>query len=84
MGGEILRTWHTERGEHTVLHILSATDSCKDRLAAYFHWNDRAALSQALAVARSVHDRVDFANLEAWAEGEGESRKYADFVRRLG
>ena len=34
------------------LRLLSPTDCVKDRLAAFFHWNDRQALEQALLVAR--------------------------------
>ncbi|MDI6740798.1 MAG: hypothetical protein QME74_10605 [Candidatus Edwardsbacteria bacterium] len=33
------------------LHLLSPTDCVKDRLAAYFHWNDRQSLEQAGLVA---------------------------------
>jgi hypothetical protein len=31
---------------------LSPTDSCKDRLAAFYHWNDRQGLRLALEIAR--------------------------------
>ena len=31
------------------LEALSATDSCRDRLAAFYHWNDRSSLTSALA-----------------------------------
>jgi hypothetical protein len=33
-----------------VLRLLSPTDCVKDRLAAYFHWNDKQALEQAVLV----------------------------------
>jgi len=36
---------------------LSATDSCRDRLAAFYHWRDRQSLRLAVAVAR--HQAVD-------------------------
>lgn len=84
VGGEILTDWRTERVDDTVLHVLKPTDSCKDRLAAFLHWNDRSGLAQALAVARAVGDQIDFAALAAWAEEEGESSKYREFARRLG
>lgn len=33
--------------------MLTPTDSVKDRLAAYYHWNDPQALEQALMVAKA-------------------------------
>ena len=36
--------------------VLSATDSCRDRLAAFYHWNDRQSLDVAVSIA-GVPDR---------------------------
>lgn len=83
VGREILTEWRTDRVGDTVLHVLKPTDSCKDRLAAFLHWNDRSGLAQALAVARSVGDQVDFGELSDWADAEGESSKFEEFERRL-
>ncbi len=63
------------------LRLLSPTDCVKDRLAAYFHWNDRAALEQALLVAKE--QRIDIANLRHWAEIEGQHDKLATFEDAL-
>lgn len=84
VGREIVTEWRTDRTVDGVLHVLTATDSCKDRLAAFLHWNDRAGLAQALAVARSVGEQIDFDSLAAWAESEGEGAKYREFTERLG
>ena len=35
------------RVERIPLLLLSATDSCRDRLAAFFQWKDRQALAAA-------------------------------------
>lgn len=40
-----------------------------DRLAAYWHWNDRQSLDQALMVAR--HAELDFDDLEKFAQEAG-------------
>ena len=37
--------WRTRRGARTL--ALSATDACRDRLAAFYYWNDRQALGAA-------------------------------------
>ena len=83
VGGELLEDWRTDSVDHTVLHVLSPTDSCKDRLAAFLHWNDRPGLAQALAVARTTGDQIDFHDLERWFTAEGAEDKYAEFLRRL-
>jgi len=50
------------------LTALSPTDCVKDRLAAYYHWNDRECLEQALLV--SASSEVDFAEIERWSLNE--------------
>lgn len=68
----------TEAGR---LRLLSPTDCTKDRLAAFFHWNDNMAFKQALLVARD--QRIDMQDLRRWAKAEGETEKLAIFERAL-
>ena len=63
------------------LRLLSPTDCVKDRLAAFFYWNDRMALEQALLVARA--QPIDIADLQLWAKSEGETDKLATFEEAL-
>lgn len=63
------------------LRLLSPTDCIKDRLAAFFYWNDKMALEQALLVARS--QSVDHADLRRWAKAEGKAEKFKEFERAL-
>ncbi|MGB5719259.1 MAG: hypothetical protein WBM34_01110 [Woeseiaceae bacterium] len=63
------------------LRLLSPTDCIKDRLAAFFYWNDKMALEQALLVARS--QSVDLADLRRWAKAEGEAEQFEQFERAL-
>ena len=60
---------------------LSPTDSCRDRLAAFYHWRDRQSLGLAVAVAR--HRRVDLAAIRAWSLAEGRLDEYEQFLREL-
>lgn len=59
------------------LKALSATDCVKDRLAAFFHWNDRECLEQALLVARN--NEVDLSEVERWSNREGHWEKFQVF-----
>jgi hypothetical protein len=60
---------------------LSATDSCKDRLAAAIHWNDRQSLELAVAIARR-HD-VALLEIAKWCRAEGGSAVFDEFVRSV-
>jgi hypothetical protein len=64
-----------------VLKLLSAADCVKDRLAAFYHWNDRQSLEQAVLVSEEVD--VDMKELERWSANEGMSDKYEKFRERL-
>ncbi len=63
------------------LKLLSATDCMKDRLAAYYHWEDRQALEQAILVCRD--NKIDFKEVERWSKIEGMSDKYRKFREYL-
>jgi len=62
------------------LRLISPTDCVKDRLAAYYHWNDRQSLDQALLVAES--NDIDLKEVERWSAKEGRSREFSA-VREL-
>ena len=63
------------------LRLLSPTDCVKDRLAAFFHWNDTMALEQALLVAKE--QPIDVADLRRWANLEGQIDKLTVFEEAL-
>lgn len=63
------------------IRVVSPTFCVMDRLAQYFHWNDRSALDQAVAVAEK--HPVNFARIQSWATAEGMTGKLETFRRRL-
>jgi hypothetical protein len=63
------------------LVLMTPTDSVKDRLAAYYHWNDQQALEQALMVAEA--QRINYSEIKRWSEREGHSEKHREFLKRL-
>lgn len=78
VGNEPVRSI-TERVTATgVLRLLSPSDCVKDRLAAYFHWNDRQALQQAVLVASM--QRVDLEEVRRWSTAEGAGGKFEEFL----
>lgn len=60
---------------------LSATDSCRDRLAAFFHWSDRQSLETAVAIA--VRNRVNLKKIRAWSAEQGSAERFEEFLREL-
>ena len=64
-----------------VLRLLSPTDCVKDRLAAFFHWNDRQSLEQAILV--GMRKRIDLGEIRKWSVREGMEAKFAQYTRLL-
>ena len=63
------------------LSLLSPTDCVKDRLAAYYHWDDPQCLEQALLVAEA--ERVDFKEIQRWSGVENKSTEFERIRKRL-
>ena len=70
------------RMEGIGVRLLSPTDSCRDRLAAFYHWNDRQSLNTAVQIAN--HSDVDLKAVRAWSRREDASDKFSEFLRALG
>ncbi len=62
-----------------LLKLLSPTDCIKDRLAAFYHWDDRQALEQALLVAKD--HPFDVKDVARWSKVEGMAAKFRMFAR---
>ncbi|MHC1739480.1 MAG: hypothetical protein AB9897_00020 [Anaerolineaceae bacterium] len=63
------------------LHILSATDCIKDRLAAFYHWGDKQCLQQSILVGSTMP--IDLAEIERWSIHEGKENEFKQFLRLL-
>ena len=69
------------RGPYGRLWLLSPTDSCRDRLAAFYHWDDRQSFRAALAIA--CRNRVDLRRIRQWSLAEGAGQKFDEFEAEL-
>jgi hypothetical protein len=83
VGDDLIETWRTERRSDQVLHVLTPTDSCRDRLAALLFWNDRSGLEQALAVALAQRKEINLDKIRDWSQRENADEKFRLFERRL-
>lgn len=83
IGDDHVSTWSTVRRDDEVLHVLTPTDSCRDRLASFLFWNDFSGLEQALAVQRARPAEVDLPFIEEWCRREHQTAKFDLFARRV-
>jgi hypothetical protein len=60
---------------------LSPTDCVKDRLSAYYYWNDRQSLEQAILIAQE--NEVDVDDIRRWSIEEGNLAKFEDFISKI-
>jgi hypothetical protein len=81
VGGEPVREIHEIRRGKMTLRLLSPTDCVKDRLAAFYHWNDRPSLNQALLVCKDT--QVDLREVRRWSTNEGMRDKFELFKEAL-
>ncbi len=61
------------------LLLLTPTDCVKDRLAAYYYWDDLQSLDQALLVAES--HAIEFKEIKRWSKVEGQLEKFNFFIK---
>jgi len=81
IGNEPLKSEKKLKIKTGTIILLTQTDCVKDRLAAYYHWNDPQALEQALMVAKV--QRINMQEVKRWSEKEGHTDKYQQFLKRL-
>jgi len=67
--------------EDKTLKLLSPADCVKDRLAAYYHWNDKQSLEQAVLVCEAC--QVDLKEVERWSTNEGMKDKFKIFRKEI-
>ena len=64
-----------------ILSVISATDSVKDRLAAYYFWNDQQSLAQAILVAKN--SRISISEIKRWSQTTGNLKEFEIFHKKL-
>jgi hypothetical protein len=81
IGDTPIKEWATQNNKAGTLQLLTPTHSVMDRLAGYFHWNDKQNLDQALMIAKK--HSIKIREIEEWSKSEGEIEKFKEFRGRL-
>ena len=81
IGNDLVRSYDTNRRGAEFLHVLSRTDSVRDRLASFYFFGDRSALAAAIGVAES--GRINLSAIKRWSQREGEAARFSEFYENL-
>ena len=81
VGDSPVRDLNQIQTETGVVTLLTPQDCICDRLSAYYHWNDRQSLQQAVWVALSHPFDCEYVRL--WSEREGMLDKFAVFLAQI-
>jgi hypothetical protein len=81
IGDQRIDTFAERKTATGTLRLLTPTDCVKDRLAAFFHWNDKQSLEQALMVAEV--QEIDLSDLRRWSKSEAAEDKFRIFRQQL-
>lgn len=81
VGDEPINKVDTIDTKYGTLKLLTSTDCVKDRLAAYFHWDDEQSLTQAIWVASK--NEIDLKSIESWSRNEQSMKKFNKFIDAL-
>ena len=79
VGNEPIHRFSDMKTKMGTVKMLQPIDCIKDRLASFYHWNDRQGLEQALNVCLEVQS-IDFAELSRWSKEEGAFEKFQQFL----
>ena len=71
----------SRKTETGTLKLLTPTDCIKDRLAAYYHWDDNQSLDQAVWVASE--NEFSIKAVESWSKNEGMDDKFEIFREKI-
>ena len=64
-----------------ILKVISATDCVKDRLAAYYFWNDQQSIIQAILVAKQNRIRIN--EIKTWSQKTRKIKEFEIFHKKL-
>ena len=83
IGNEPIHNYEYHQTSLGMIKMLTPTDSTKDRLASFYHWDDQQSLDQALAICKRIPEQVDVDEIRRWSNREGHTKKFEIFLKCL-
>lgn len=81
VGNEPIFEFNQINTPYGIIKLLRPTDSVKDRLATFYHWNDKQGLEQAVNIC--LEQQIDLDDVKKWSLNERQEEKFDFFVRSL-
>lgn len=81
VGNEPIHEFNSVSTPLGIIKMLKSVDSVKDRLASFYHWDDRQGLEQAINIC--LEQEIDLAEVERWSLQEERLEKFRIFKDRL-
>ncbi len=81
VGNLTLDNFMTLKTTFGAVTVTTPTQCLMDRLAGFYHWNDRQSLAQAILIATTC--KVDLKAVVIWSKTEGMSEKCTAFRQAL-
>jgi hypothetical protein len=81
VGDEPVKSINEMKFSTGTLRVISATDCVKDRLAAYYFWNDLQSLDQAILVTK--HNHISINEIKTWSQTIRKMREFKIFDEKL-
>ena len=83
IGNEPVSNFEQYKSPLGTIKMLTPTDSVKDRLAGYYHWDDRQSLDQAISICTEQGKRINLQEIKRWSKQEGHLEKFKNFQKKL-
>ncbi|RAP33659.1 hypothetical protein DID80_07920 [Candidatus Marinamargulisbacteria bacterium SCGC AAA071-K20] len=83
IGEELITTFNKVKTKLGEINLLTPLDCVKDRLAAFYHWDDNQSLIQAQSIFNKLLTKTDLKTIETWSKSENHLKKFEDFKKDL-
>lgn len=77
VGGEPIQKFNEVSTSLGTIKLLLPVDSVKDRLASFYHWNDKQGLEQAINIC--LENKIDLDVVKKWSAQENFEAKFKIF-----
>lgn len=79
VGNEPIHKFNHVKTPLGTIKLLCPIDSVKDRLASFYHWNDKESLDQAINIC--LEQEIDLKEVEKWSINEKQKSKFENFQK---
>lgn len=83
IGSEPIKNYEYHQTPLGTIKMLTCTDSIKDRLAAFYHWDDKQSLDQAIIIYKTISQKIDLNEIKRWSKNEDQLKKFEVFLKYL-